>query len=71
MIETEKLFTSTDLSDANPPGVCLKCSEHALQHLPTGAVFAHCSHVGAGVMGRQALYNPAAIALRPAGLRSP
>ena len=48
---TEKTFESIALTDP-PAGICSRCAQQGMQHLPTGAVFVYCFHMEVGVMRR-------------------
>ena len=46
---TEKTFTRIALTDP-PAGICQRCSELAMEHLPTQTKFAFCEHTATGAM---------------------
>jgi hypothetical protein len=46
---TEVTFTRIALTDP-PLGICVRCSELAMQHTPTGTKFAFCEHTATGGM---------------------
>ena len=39
-----EMFSKIDLSREITPGICDECSREAVEHVPSGVVFAHCQH---------------------------
>ena len=37
-------FEAIDLTAAPPPGICSYCSQHGVEHVPSGVLYVYCFH---------------------------